>query len=77
MNRNNAVKTATGILLLTLLMQVPAEAGRKDQEAACEAVKKQIRVIEARMRDGYSAAQGIRYEARLRALRDKRYRLCR
>jgi hypothetical protein len=39
-------------------------------------VKKKIRAIEARMRDGYTAAQGIRYDARLRELREKRYRLC-
>jgi hypothetical protein len=36
-----------------------------------------IRVIEAKMRDGYTAAQGIRYEARLRELKGKRYQLCR
>lgn len=29
------------------------------------------------MRNGYTAAQGIRYDARLRELRDKRYELCR
>jgi hypothetical protein len=29
------------------------------------------------MRNGYSAAQGIRYDERLRELKEKRYQLCR
>jgi len=56
---------------------VPVHAGDKADKARCEQVKKKIRVIEARMRDGYSASQGIRYEARLRELKDARYKLCR
>lgn len=43
----------------------------------CEDVKAEIREIQARMRSGYSAAQGVRYEERLRELRECRYRLCR
>lgn len=43
----------------------------------CEEVKAEIREIEARMRSGYTAAQGIRFEERLRELKDCRYRLCR
>lgn len=61
--------------LLLVLQAVPADA-RKDR-AACDKAKQQIREIEARMRNGYSAAQGIRYEERLRKLKEKRYRLCR
>ena len=63
-------------LLFAALLQCPTDAGSKPDKAACEAVKKKIRAIEARMRDGYTAAQGIRYDARLRELREKRYRLC-
>ncbi len=65
------------ISVLIIASLVPVHAGNKDDKAACEQVKKKIRAIEARMRDGYSAAQGIRYEARLRALKEKRYTLCR
>ena len=66
-----------GWVLLLAALQAPAIADDTKDKAACEAVKKKIRVIEARMRDGYTAAQGIRYDARLRELKDKRYRLCR
>ncbi|MDH4124196.1 MAG: hypothetical protein OEW64_00510 [Gammaproteobacteria bacterium] len=64
-------------LLFVILCLSTADAGGRTDKAACEAVKQKIREIEARMRNGYSAAQGIRYEARLRTLRDKRYELCR
>jgi hypothetical protein len=65
------------MLMLILSAMVPVHAGNKEDEAACTQVKKKIRVIESRMRDGYSAAQGIRYEAQLRELKEKRYKLCR
>ena len=71
------MQPAAWMLMLVTLVHVPAIAGGKDDKAACEKVKQQIRVIEARMREGYSAAQGIRYEERLRELRDKHYKLCR
>ena len=71
------MQPAAWMLLLVTLIQLPAIAGNEVDKAACEKVKQQIRVIESRMRDGYSAAQGIRYEARLRELRIKRYKLCR
>ncbi len=71
------MQPAAWMLLLVTLIQLPAIAGSKVDKAACEKVKQQIRVIESRMRDGYSAAQGIRYEAQLRDLRNKRYKFCR
>ena len=49
---------------------------RKDAER-CAEVKDKIREIEARMRRGYTAAQGIRLEERLRKLKDERYDVCR
>jgi len=65
------------ILMLVLLIQAPVLADYKAERQACEAVKQKIRVIQAKMRDGYTAAQGIRYETRLRELKQKRYKLCR
>ena len=59
------------------LFAAPLHAGDKDERAACEKVKKQIREIEAKMRNGYTASQGIRYDERLRKLKDRRYKLCR
>ena len=71
------MKTALPMLMLVLLTQGPVFADHKAERQACEAVKQKIRVIEAKMRDGYTAAQGIRYETRLRELKKKRYKLCR
>jgi hypothetical protein len=68
-------KAFLATLALAVTAVTPAEANA-DRDA-CERVKQQIREIEARMRDGYSAAQGIRLEARLRKLKEKRYKLCR
>ena len=57
----------------------PAHGDAKpDRDAlACDEVKQAIRDIEARMRAGYTRAQGERYEARLRKLKRKRRLLCR
>jgi hypothetical protein len=63
------------ILLLGIASQSMA-ASNSDKEA-CAKVKADIREIQARMRSGYTAAQGIRYDERLRKLHDKRRRLCR
>ncbi len=71
------MKPAAWMLLLIISVLVPVHAGNKDDSAACEQVKKKIRVIESKMRNGYSASQGIRYEARLRELKEQRYTLCR
>lgn len=65
------------ILLLLVLATMQAAADTRDDEAACEKVKQQIRSIQTKMRNGYSAAQGIRYDERLRELKKKRYKLCR
>ncbi len=65
------------ISVLVISSLVPVHAGTKDDKAACEQVKQKIRVIESKMRSGYSASQGIRYEAQLRKLKEKRYTLCR
>ncbi|HSM29704.1 MAG TPA: hypothetical protein VK854_03315 [Woeseiaceae bacterium] len=66
--------------LVALLLFVVAGQGHAnhDRDAlACDEVKQAIRDIEARMRAGYSRAQGERYEARLRKLKRKRSKLCR
>lgn len=71
------MKAGKWTILLIVLAAIQAEAQARDDEAACEKVKQQIRSIQTKMRHGYSAAQGIRYEDRLRELKEKRYRLCR
>ena len=64
-------------LLLLMLVVLTASANAKKDKEACEKVKQQVRAVQARMRSGYSAAQGIRLDERLRELKKKRYRLCR
>ena len=55
----------------------PVLAATKCDKEACSKVKADIREVEAKMRSGYTVAQGNRYESRLRKLRDKRRRICR
>jgi hypothetical protein len=71
------MNTGNQVALLLVLATMHSEAHAQDDAAACEKVKQQVRSIQAKMRNGYSAAQGIRYEERLRELKEKRYKLCR
>ena len=48
-----------------------------DRETECVETKAKIRKIESRMRQGYTAKQGVRMEDELRRLRERRKRLCR
>lgn len=65
------------VIMVLLTLALPQQVAWSKDRKACKAVKAQIREIEARMRNGYSAAQGIRYDERLRKLKDKRYKVCR
>ena len=71
------MKSVAWTIMLTVLIQSSVVAGDQNDAVACDKVKKQIRVIESKMRNGYSAAQGIRYDEKLRELRKKRYKICR
>lgn len=46
-------------------------------KAKCEQTKQKIRKIEAKMRQGYTRAQGEKMEAQLRSLRAVRSKRCR
>ena len=66
------------IVALVLFVLAGQGHAKHDRDAlACDEVKQAIHEIEARMRAGYTRAQGERYEARLRKLKLKRSRLCR
>lgn len=66
------------MVALALLVLAGQAHAKHDRDAlACDEVKQSIREIEARMRAGYTRAEGERYEARLRKLKRKRSRLCR
>jgi hypothetical protein len=68
----------TRMIALALLLFAALGHAKPDcDKLACDEVKQEIREVEARMRAGYSRAQGERYEARLRKLKRKRSKLCR
>ncbi|MEE4162237.1 MAG: hypothetical protein V2I25_06980 [Woeseiaceae bacterium] len=64
-------------LAIALAMTTNGHALDRKREAECRKIDEQIRNIQSRMRHGYSAAQGVRYEERLRALKERRWRRCR
>lgn len=64
-------------LLLSIFCFAETEASTACDKQACAKVKEEIRFVEARMRSGYTRAQGERYEAKLRKLRTRRYQVCR
>lgn len=64
------------ILAMLLVAGAGADAKRDCDKEECQKVKTAIRAIEARMRNGYTAAEGIRFDERLRKLKDKRYKIC-
>ena len=70
-------KSVCVIVLILICCSPNAAAASKCDKEACQSVKADIREIQAKMRSGYTVAQGNRYEARLRKLRDKRGRICR
>ena len=70
-------KSVCIIVLILICCSSNATAASKCDKEACQSVKADIREIQAKMRSGYTVAQGNRYEARLRKLRDKRGRICR
>jgi hypothetical protein len=70
----------TRALLLALLVAAvaaPAADRKRDREKECEAVKEEIRKVQARLRRGYRAAEGVRLNAKLLELRKQRAKLCR
>lgn len=65
------------LLLLGGLPDTVAGARTPAEVRHCEQLERKIRRIHARMRQGYSAKQGVRLEERLRELRRERARKCR
>lgn len=68
------------LLVLTLALlwhSHPVLSGDAHDKDECQAVKEEIRRIQARMRRGYSAAQGVKLNAKLLELRERRLKVCR
>ena len=59
-----------------LFIAVSFAYGQSDQ-ARCEKINQQIRLVQSKMRAGYTRAQGEKLEARLRKLRAERAKACR
>ena len=70
------MKTLTTALCLALV-SIPATAHNYCPKTECEKVKQKILRIEAKMRQGYSRAQGEKMSDRLRELRAIRSKTCR
>lgn len=69
------ITVATAFALLTL--SANAAAKTRCEKFECDEVKADIREIQAKMRSGYTAAEGVRLDAKLRRLREKRAKICR
>ena len=69
----DVIRAGFGLILIATAVHADDHCERW----TCDEVKAEIREIEAHMRSGYTAAQGLRYEERLRELKDCRHRLCR
>jgi hypothetical protein len=65
--------------LMLGLIFLPTAAYTHDHcaQARCEETRQKIRKIEAKMRQGYTRAQGEKMEAELRSLRAIRSKRCR
>lgn len=71
------MRTLLAITLALLWHSHPVVAGDKRDRDECQAVKEEIRRIQARMRRGYNAAQGVKLNAKLLELRERRLKVCR
>lgn len=61
--------------LLSCSQPVPAADARDRDE--CDEVKAEIRKVQAKMRRGYSASEGVKLNAKLLELRERRLKVCR
>lgn len=65
-------------ILLMCCLLIAAGADAHDCEPSlCEKIKAEIRHVQSQMRQGYSAAKGIRLDEKLRKLRTRRNKACR
>ena len=66
------------LAVITWFLIIPGSfAHVQNDQARCEKTKQQIRLVQSKMRAGYTRAQGEKLEARLRKLRAERAKYCR
>jgi hypothetical protein len=75
-NRTNLL---TGLcIVIVALMSARGSVAHQDRtKIECEKTRQKIAKIESKMRQGYSAAQGVKMEDELRRLRKLRAKQCR
>ena len=65
------------VVIFSLLYSPATMAQVQGDQEKCARTKQQIRLVQSKMRAGYTRAQGEKLEARLRKLRAERARRCR
>ena len=65
------------VVLISCLFIPAGSAHEQSEQARCEKTDQQIRLVQSKMRAGYTRAQGEKLEARLRKLRAERAKYCR
>lgn len=65
------------LIVIGLLCLSPPVFAADRGEDECAEVKEKIRKVQAKMRRGYSAEQGVKLNARLLELRKRRSKVCR
>ncbi|HEX2139762.1 MAG TPA: hypothetical protein VHG33_08625 [Woeseiaceae bacterium] len=65
------------LVVIGILCAAPPVFAADRDEDECEEVKQEIRKVQAKMRRGYSAEQGVELNAKLLELRERRSKVCR
>jgi predicted DNA-binding protein (UPF0278 family) len=74
------LRIASRIVALATVMSLvaaPGYAQRDSKETQCEAAKQKIQRLRSKMRQGYTARQGIRMDDEMRRLKKLRSEHCR
>ncbi len=65
------------VVLLSILSSAASHAHNVCAKAKCEEIRQKIKKVQAKMRQGYTRAQGEKMEAELKSLRAIRSQRCR
>jgi F0F1-type ATP synthase membrane subunit b/b' len=71
------VRVLLAFLLCLVFATKAAPSATDEREVKCAETREKIRRIESKMRQGYTAKQGIKMQDELRSLRELRKRICR
>jgi hypothetical protein len=71
------VRLLLAFMLYLLYSATALPSPMNEREVKCAETRDKIRRIESKMRQGYTARQGVKMEDELRSLRELRKRVCR